>query len=267
MTVASGPIAKWRGIPTSKYTKTSPNLLLIDAFLNRQWGFFFNGGRVVRTVRGGDSPSIHSWGAAVDSSWRKTTRAKSLEAIEWILANSKELHVDEIHDYKANGRVWKSDRQSWKDNPTMPGANSGDWIHYQTTIEGWADTTPLAARPGLVLPSGSSVPSRPTVDFPVFEPENCKFSLWPLSQSKPLLFVGMPFSAEAHDATRYLQGGFRCAGFDVKVDGDYGAATESIVKFFQQHDGLVVDGRVGRESWAKFDAAVLKGVEQNLQVQ
>ena len=40
------------------------------------------------------------------------------------------------------------------------------------------------------------------------------------------------------------------AGFPVTIDGIYGSKTEAAVKAFQKAHGLLVDGIVGRETWA-----------------
>ena len=39
-------------------------------------------------------------------------------------------------------------------------------------------------------------------------------------------------------------------GFDISIDNDFGAATELAVMLFQKKNGLVVDGIVGRNTWA-----------------
>lgn len=269
MTIASGPQPNWRAQPLDRYTRSSPNLILIDAVLKAYFGFFFNGSYGRRPIRGGSTPSVHSWGAAIDSSYRNSSRAKALEAIDWLIANSHELHISELHDYMQAGRVWKRDRNGapgWKDNPTMPGANSGDWLHYETSVEGWGDTTPIGLRPGIIMPGATAaaplgeckcdeVEAAKAPEWPAFNPAAGQFGLWPLNKSKPELKLGVQRTPEVNDATLYLQGVLNKQGFTATIDGDFGAKTDQLVKFCQGIWKLKQDGIVGPVTWAKFDAA------------
>ena len=53
------------------------------------------------------------------------------------------------------------------------------------------------------------------------------------------------------DAVVKLQQLLRKAGFDVAVDGDFGAGTQVAVARFQADNGLTADGIVGAQTWAK----------------
>ena len=50
-------------------------------------------------------------------------------------------------------------------------------------------------------------------------------------------------------AVAAVQWKLAAAGFDVTVDGDFGPATESVVRAFQSANGLEVDGLVGPVTW------------------
>jgi len=56
-------------------------------------------------------------------------------------------------------------------------------------------------------------------------------------------------------AVEDLQRLLRGAGYTVRVDGDFGAATERIVKEFQRTNGLLADGIVGSVTWRALDRA------------
>ena len=259
MTMASGPMPKWRDQPLEKFNRASPNLRLIDAELTNRWQFFFNGCYVVRAIRGGKAMSIHSWGAAIDSDWSRSDRARSLEAIDWLITNSTELHISSVHDYSGS-RIWHRDRQAWK-RFNGHGTPNGQYIHYETTIEGWADTTPIAERdPGHATDTErhgrdeSHLP--PANDFPPFDPANGRFSLWPLNRYKPTLRRRAHRSPDVHDATLYLQAVLHRSGRSLKIDGIFGTNTDGAVRDVQHTAGLSVNGLVDPETWSVVDDMV-----------
>src|SRR6516165_700735 len=59
---------------------------------------------------------------------------------------------------------------------------------------------------------------------------------------------------EDSDAVASLQSRLRAHGFDISVDGNFGAATELAVKQFQRQQGLVSDGIVGPTTWDRLSA-------------
>jgi murein L,D-transpeptidase YcbB/YkuD len=67
--------------------------------------------------------------------------------------------------------------------------------------------------------------------------------------SRPTLQRGSQGSA-----VRELQRMLRAKGVNVRVDGDFGAATERGVKQFQRAHNLLADGVVGPVTWRKLDA-------------
>jgi len=273
MTIRKAPMSNWRAQSLDRFNRTSPNLRLIDACLKVYFGFFFNGGFVRRPVRGNKNvPSIHSWGAAVDSSYRNSTRAKALQAIDWLIANSEELQIESIHDYMGS-RIWHADRSTPQDSSaggggwkafTGEGTPNGDWLHIETTLAGWGDETPIGLRPGLRLPGATDaaplgeckcdeVAAAATPEWPAFNPAQGLWGLWPVA-AKPALRVGLPRTPEVNDATLYLQGVLKAkAGQTVTVDGDFGAQTKKAVENAQKFFKLTVDGAVGNQTWALID--------------
>jgi putative chitinase len=51
------------------------------------------------------------------------------------------------------------------------------------------------------------------------------------------------------DAVIELQKLLAAKGYRLSIDGDFGAATELAVTLFQQSNGLIIDGIVGRSTW------------------
>lgn len=154
--------------------KNSPNLQTIYADVLKARGWQNLGGYVDRPIRGGSTISIHRFGAF---DWRHDDAAERVKVIQWLIDNSQELHVGEIHDYagvhpdlpKGHGGYWKANRaegDGWRPakvpsgdpNMSTPGKPRGAlWVHVETTNAGWGDTTPIAKR-GIVLPDQKSAP-------------------------------------------------------------------------------------------------------------
>jgi putative chitinase len=70
-----------------------------------------------------------------------------------------------------------------------------------------------------------------------------------INDPRPVLYRG-----EEGDAVASLQSQLRSHGFDISIDGDFGAATELAVKQFQRQRGLVPDGIVGPQTWDRLSS-------------
>lgn len=240
------------------YNRLSPNLALIRDEIGKRFGGSNLGGYGVRPIRGGEAPSTHSYGAAQD--WRIDDDYTRAACIGWLIANWDELGVQAIHDYFGS-RIWRANRYPgqpdstwWR--PQTPSATTGmgqawaRYLHIEVHPSRWFDVTPIAKR----------LETPPDSPWPVFDPAQGLWSLWPLNQSKPTLQrVDDPVEQALHDATRYLQGVLRRkAAQAIAVDGDFGPATDTAVRNLQRFFTLKVDGIVGPKTWAVIDALAAK---------
>lgn len=153
MTVNTTDFYNWQAstkVDAVRFNKASPNLLavmdhLIKRFAGTNIGIF-----VKRPIRGGDVPSSHSFGSALD--WRYPSRRVGLLAIDDLIANSKEYGVQAIHDY-VGCRIWRSCRNNgkggWqKQKPDKYGMGQAwsAWLHVETTKTDWANKVPVVDR-------------------------------------------------------------------------------------------------------------------------
>jgi hypothetical protein len=139
-----------------------------------------------RPIRDGTVPSAHSYGAATDwryePNWLPGTNPTPVprkvivdELIPWLINNSLELRIDSIHDYVGD-RIWHAGRTMylddahtrwWKDQ-NGAGAGMGEswarYLHIETTLPGFKDTTVILERPGIADPHPPPPPKPPTGD-------------------------------------------------------------------------------------------------------
>jgi hypothetical protein len=139
----------WDGKATSPITKKFFDLC------QRRWAFTNLGMYVNRPMRGSKNLSVHASGYAVDMGYPATRagRAAAKEAWEWLVNNSEELLLCELHDYSfRNPAQPESDKTAWgrgyrssrgpgqkgvklftsKDNAGTPG---GVWLHAEISNE------------------------------------------------------------------------------------------------------------------------------------
>lgn len=238
------------------YEVPSPNLLAIRDYLINRWGGVSLGIHGNRPVRGGETPSEHAYGAALDWRWafhnsyamnRFITReVLDSEVLPFLIDNSLELHIQGINDER---RTWRSDRPGTEWDAKWRDYNTGysGWVHIVTTDEGFNDSRPVESRLTQVIPVS---------ELPPFDPLNQKWGLWPIAE-KPMLSVSTPrFSG---DVVRYLQSViFFKAGGDIEIDGYYGPQTAKRVTDLQLWCNVKLQspielGVMTKETWNTVD--------------
>lgn len=200
-----------------------------------------NGTYAMRPIRGGSTPSVHATGRAIDISFRRvpkhqgSSRAYAVPFIIELLERADELGLEMIIDYGytvglGGGRIWKCDRNSWREQ--KPGAIAGggnpksDWIHVELSPAA-ADSrelcTSVAASIVAELNKGVEEPN----------------------PNEPPKYPGRPLRLGSKGkAVEHIQGRLK-----IRVDGDFGIITERHVRDFQSAKGLEVDGVVGVNTW------------------
>lgn len=129
-----------------KFRKASPNLVELCDWLIKRWGGTKIGLFNKRPVRGGDLPSSHTFGAALD--WRYTIRKNADEAMKMMVRHHGKLGIQVIIDY-VGCRQWIVG-SGWK--PLKPNSVKGfgepwaKWLHVETTKISWGDKTPIENR-------------------------------------------------------------------------------------------------------------------------
>lgn len=209
-----------------------------------------NGTYAVRYMRGKPVISVHATGRAVNLSTRRhgghqgSDRAYALVWMETAIRFADELGLECVVDYSytgglGGGRVWKCDRNAWKDHPrgsiSYAGNASTDWWHLELSPEAADDVGKV--QHALELMIGSAVAS------PAPEPADAPILAYPGVETKR--------GSRAAARTRSIQEALRLAGVDPgPVDGMFGPRTEQAVRRFQSSRGLAADGVVGPRTWA-----------------
>jgi hypothetical protein len=165
MTINTTIFTDWARKPRSelaRWSRASPAIRsLRDGLLGRYPGAVSLGDYGVRNSRGSDELSVHSFGSALDLSYRGLTRTHGLDMMEFVIANSDELDVQAVHDY-LGGRIWRSVRGAagtggWRTQTPNPrtgmGQSWGDWLHFEVHEPGWHDGRPMAVKLGTTRPS------------------------------------------------------------------------------------------------------------------
>lgn len=243
MTVAT-EFYSWQANPNGynreapPYESCSPLCRSYRSYTETKWGMSFLGCHVDRAIIGGSSPSTHSFGAAVDMSWRNFGRATlENEILPFFINNSKELGLQAIHDYDGQ-RIWRppayrerlgqSHTNGWKTSSGGQFVRGNKWIHLEVHPSRFLDQRSVEE---LIAPASKGF----VVDFHMPE---------------PLVPNGDNPQTGRHVTTiqSLLKGLVKP---DLKVDSIYGIITIGAVLDFQKATGLTVDGICGPKTTDK----------------
>jgi hypothetical protein len=215
--------------------------------------FWNNGTYQMRPMRGKPQISVHATGRACDLSYRHTAkhqgsnRAFCEQLCSALVAHAEELGLEMIVDYSytgglKGGRVWKCDRNSWKDS--TPGSIEGggqawaDWIHVELSPAAADDPERTKAAVAKIL---SSLSTSSTDNKPQTNTEtNTAHTNKPAYPGRLLKY------SSTGKAVEQIQ-----ARLGIVVDGKFLSQTDKAVKDFQAASELEVDGIVGPLTWAK----------------
>ena len=130
-----------------KFRKASPNLVALNDHLVKRWGGSNVGIYSKRPVRGGDKPSSHSFGAALD--WRYGSRTSGVSAVKFVIDNHEKLGVQMVIDY-VGCRIWDCVGRKWRalepNKAKGLGESWAQWFHIETTKDAWGIGKPVQDR-------------------------------------------------------------------------------------------------------------------------
>lgn len=244
----------------------APSLVPLRSYLMERWGGQHLSSEAMweeRPIVGGSLPSSHR-GAAFD--WRYMApdgstgpgpgrQALLREVIPFLIDNSLELNVQQIHDY-VGCAVWKAERArnenaGWKTQArgSQMGQPWAGWIHIEAGEWGWDDDRPVVVKLGVVEPA-HKLDKGGSDTVVVTDLRSAVWGIWPLNSDKPRLKIGA-----LGEAVLYLQSViFHRAGGAIAMDSSFGSQTERRVRDVQRDHGLTVDGMVGPETWPVIDS-------------
>lgn len=233
--------------PTEPWTRCSPNLLTLLAYLLAVVGGQHLGCYGVRPIRGGSSWSSHAFGSAFD--WRYANVGAGYREVgepafravvlPWLIKNADRLGIQQIHDYKA-ARIWRTGR-GWLPNggPGM-GEAWALYIHVETNAASWSNQTPINLRgvPPLTDLNPTNPPNPPTggtvrtVSF-----DHAELTT---STKGPDPFVRM--------WQGIINARWRNGAAAIVEDGHYGPKTAAAVERAQTLAKITVDGKLGPQT-------------------
>jgi hypothetical protein len=165
-------------------------------------------------------------GAAVFFDWKG---GRSIDAID---------HIGLVIEPLGNGLV-----RTIEGNAAIPGKSDGVWVHERSTkfivgygYPGYAGAVPVRTAAALAQrPKGKGVASRSAARVAV---------------GKPPPFPGELKKGSTGPGVLTLQRRLKERGWKLDADGEFGPATNRIVRGFQADKGLEVDGEVGPKTWS-----------------
>lgn len=230
-----------------RFNICSPNLVVVGHYLGLRFAMADLGCYQQRPIRGGTTPSVHWWGAAIDRRYPDRLVAKT-QIIPFLIDNSHELHVQAIHDYFGS-RIWRAGRTSnradahtlwWKTNTTADGMGDpwATYFHIETNDTGWFDAGSVSERLGFNPPPADPPPPIPPSGVNTVFPRTIK----PGDEGPDVAFIQTVIHAP----------GSVSGSKSIIVDGVYGPQTVNAVKNIQGAFGLGQDGIIGPKTQARF---------------
>lgn len=246
MTVSTRPYFRWGSSGWNslapQYQSCSASLNVLGGYLRNRWGGGSLGCHNQRPIRGGRTLSTHAYGAALD--WRFPNRSTTVSVMNWLIANSKELGINAIHDYAAD-RIWYPG-PGWH-----PYSTSGDWIHIETTPEAFGDGRPVEMK---LVPAKPLPPPGPSM----WDPLHRNYGLYPLNANKPAMQYGWGYTS----GTQQHQGMVTYLNLVLIVEvgavipepfGVYHLQTVAWVQNVQRFFKLPITGKVDAATWKVID--------------
>lgn len=137
------------GAPSGVGGRCSPALKHLASATSRRYGTTNLGCYGVRPIRGGEVPSTHSFGAAIDLGTASLAEEVRNHLIGYLVGNSSGWGIQAIHDYRGS-RIWRAGRTSRADEACTkwwraqrPDSNGmgqpwAHWLHVEVHPTSWA---------------------------------------------------------------------------------------------------------------------------------
>lgn len=251
------PYTHWQSMrPGRPWERLSPNLGALRDELLSLGGQSLTGDAVnPRPVTGGTAPSSHWFGAALD--WRYENvgggrveiprRQLDRDVIPWLIEHHERLGVQMIIDY-LKSRTWKCDRRAWRaSSGSHHGQSWAQYLHIETNADMWGNGQPIRSRGVPALAAGNLPEPNPPFPLPGGD------TVYNLTVRYSTLRRG-----STGPAVRGLQASLNhLTGSRLVTDGQFGPATEVIVRNYQSFTKLTVDGIVGPQTATSIATAML----------
>jgi hypothetical protein len=246
-----------------------PGLKLFMDLARKRWGFSdlgsFSNRRMNNAAAKADpnNPkylSVHATGRACDLGYKD--RKAAVQAWEWCLQYSKELGIEEIHDYAFDpdgsgpGKPWGAGYRCSRgeglagvkiyDEKNNAGTPGGKWLHFELSPEMANDPAKLQAAwnalpaPGDVVKSGKQI-IKPN---PATAPNAGRPAAPAPAPAAGPAFPGDLDVGSKGEAVKLVQ-----AKVGAKADGDFGPKTGQAVSAWREANGLGKGTKVGPKTW------------------